>query len=194
MAVMVYAHDLRRIQKLLPTEKAARLVAMRALNRAMTAAKAQGAKEISKDYAVKQRKVAAKVTTSKASASNLRSQVTWRGGALNLADFSVSPGKPQPARRPILRATVSRSAGALPYKGAFLIQTRAGVKAFRRTSEAKQWGERYPVTGVWGPAMPQLLGARTVREAIETRAREMLEARIAHEVNRELLKGAKGRA
>jgi len=194
MAVMVHAHDVRRIQKLLPTEKAARLVAMRALNRAMAAAKTQGGKEISKEYAVRQRKVAAKVTTTKASTSNLRTQVTWRGGALNLADFSVTPGKPQPARRPILRATVARRAGKVPYKGAFLLQTRAGVKAFRRTSEAKQWGERYPVTGVWGPAIPQLLGGKTVSEAIEVRARQMLESRLEHEINRELLKGGRGRA
>lgn len=188
MAVQVLSTDLAAIARRLPTDKQARLVASRAVNRAVVAGKTEAAKRLSADFAVRRSQVNEKVTTSKATSNKISAAVTWRGGALNLADFSVTPSKPQPAKRPVLRATVARAAGPQEYKGAFLIQTRAGVKAYRRTSGNDG---RYPVTQVWGPSIAQLLGGQNIRDAVEIRARAVLNDRIEHEINRELLKGAK---
>lgn len=188
MAVQVLGTDLAAIMRRLPTEKQARLVASRAINRAMVAGKTEAARRLSADYTVLRRQVNEKVTTSKATSNKMEAAVTWRGGALNLADFRVTPGKPQPAKRPVLRATVSRTGGPQEYKGAFLIQTRRGVQAYRRVTDNDG---RYPITGVWGPSIPQLLGGQNIRDAVEVRARAVLDARIEHEINRELLKGAK---
>jgi hypothetical protein len=188
MAVQVLGTDLEAIARRLPTEKQARLVASRAVNRAMVAGKTEAARRLSAEYTVLRRQVNEKVTTSKASSNRIEAAVTWRGGSLNLADFRVSPGKPQPSKRPILRATVARGAGAQEYKGAFLIHTRRGVQAFRRVANNDG---RYPVTGVWGPSIPQLLGGQNIRDAVEVRARAVLNDRIEHEINRELLKGAR---
>lgn len=168
-------------------EKNIRLAAARAINRAMTAGKAEAIRALPKEYAVKQKQVREKVTTSKASSNDLSAAVTFRGYALNLAEFSVRPGKPQPAKRPVLRAMVGRSGGFDKYHGAFLIRARSGdIRAYRRTSEARNMGSRYPITGVWGPSIPQLLGGDTIREAVEDRAREQLDKRLDHEIDRML--------
>lgn len=189
MATGVYAYDLDKIRERLPNEKLARTASMRAINRAIQAGKTQATREISKEYAVRQRQVNERVKVSKASLKNLEAEVSWRGYALNLADFKVTPNKPQPAKRPVLRATVKKATGWRPMPGVFLINTRSGVKAFRRTSQAKADGSRYPITGVWGPSIPQLLGAPNVREAVEERAQEVLHVRLDHEINRLLSKG-----
>ena len=156
----------------------------------MNSTKAKAIGELPKQYAIKQKQVRQKVTTSKASKQNLTARVTWRGYALNLTDFNVRPGRPQPARRPILRAMIDKKSGFDPYHGAFLINTSRGIKAFRRVTNNDG---RYPITGVWGPSIPQLLAGDTVREAIESRAREQLDKRLDHEVNRMLDRAFAGR-
>lgn len=188
MAVRIQGPDLAKIRKRLPSDKLARRVAVRSINRAMDAGRTAAVKEAAKDYVVRQRQIRDRMHYRRASESRLEASLTWRGSALNVADFKVTPGKPQPAKRPVIRVTIGRRSGAKPYHGAFLINTRAGIKAFRRTSSARKAGERYPITGVWGPSIPQILSAKSVRDAVESRATEVLSARIDHEINREINK------
>lgn len=178
MAITVSNFDFEKIAKRLPSREKAAQASARAINRSMTAGRTQATRELTKDYAVKSRQVNERITTSRANKTNLEAEVTWRGHALNLADFRVTPKTPQPAKRPILRAVVKRSSGWRPYHGAFIVGKNG--KAYRRVTGAS----RYPITGVWGPSIPQLLGAKTVQEAVEKRASEVLENRLNHEINR----------
>lgn len=186
MAVRISTVKLDDIQRRLPNEADARKAAKNAINRAMSAGTMSALRQVAEDYTIKPAKLKPRIITSRATDRNLVAAVTFRGGALNLADFETNPATPQPRRRRILRARVGRLAGFKEYRAAFLIRTTGGVKAFRRTSEARHFGERYPITGVWGPSIPHILGSRSVKEAVETVAGRVLESRLDHEINRML--------
>lgn len=186
MALRISTVSLSDIQSRLPREADARKAAKNAINRAMDAGKTAALKQVASDYAIKSAKLKPRIHTSRATDSNLSAAVTFRGGALNLADFETNPTTPQPRRRKILRARVGRQAGFKEYRNAFLIRTPGGIKAFRRTSSARKMGERYPITGVWGPSIPHILGARSVKDAVEDAAGRMLASRLDHEINRML--------
>lgn len=186
METVTISANLDDIVKRLPTEKLAKRVMSRAINRGLTAGRVQAAREVAKDYTVRQRQVNEKTRIRKAAPSNLEATLTFSGPALNVADFKVSPSKPQPAKRPILRVTVSKSSGPRQFKGAFLIPVRAGkYRAFRRKGK-----ERLPIQNVWGPSIPSLIGAERVRNAVQDRMQEVIFTRLDHEINRELSKGA----
>lgn len=186
METVTISANLDEIVKRLPTEKLAKRVMSRAINRGLTAGRVQAAREVVKDYNVKQRQVNEKTRIRKAAPSNLEATLTFSGPALNVADFKVSPSKPQPAKRPVLRVSVSKQRGPKPYKGAFLIPVRAGkYRAFRRKGK-----ERLPIQDVWGPSIPSLIGAERVRNAVQDRIHEVIITRLDHEINRELSKGA----
>ena len=204
METVTISANLDEIVKRLPTEKLAKRVMSRAINRGLTAGRVQAAREVAKDYTVRQRQVNEKTRIRKAAPSNLEATLTFSGPALNVADFKVSPSKPQPAKRrvlrvsvskqrgpkpakrPILRVTVSKSSGPRQFKGAFLIPVRAGkYRAFRRKGK-----ERLPIQNVWGPSIPSLIGAERVRNAVQDRMQEVIFTRLDHEINRELSKGA----
>lgn len=186
METVTISANLDEIAKRLPTEKLAKRVMSRAINRGLTAGRVQAAREVVKDYNVRQRQVNEKARIRKTSANRLEASLSFSGPALNIADFKVSPPRPQPAKRPVLRVSTSKQRGPKPYKGAFLIPVRAGkYRAFRRKGK-----ERLPIQNVWGPSIPSLVGAERVRNAVQDRIQEVIITRLDHEVNRELSKGA----
>lgn len=187
MTVTVNGPSFDELKRLLPSEKLARIVMWRALNRGVTAGKTAASREAAKSYAVRQRQVSEKARISKPTQSSLKGAVEFKGGALNIADFRVNPSKPQPAKRPILRVTVSKDHGQKPYKGAFLIPVRLGTnKAFRRDGK-----DRLPISPVYGPSIPTLVGGERVRTTVQERMTEVVLNRLDHEVNRELAKGGR---
>ena len=54
---------------------------------------------------------------------------------------------------------------------------------------AREGKERYPVKGLYGPAVPQLFGNPDVMEQMQERGSEVFDARLEHELDR-LLGGA----
>lgn len=171
----------------LPTEKQARTALARAINRALEAGRTTAAREVAKRYTVRQGQVRDKARVNKVHADNLdNASLTIRGPALNVADFRVAPSKPQPAKRPVLRVTIGKKQGGRLYPGAFLIPIRPGTnKAFRRVGP-----DRLPITPVYGPSIPNLVGSEGVSKAVQDRMQEVVVTRLEHEVDRELSKGA----
>lgn len=177
--------NLDEVAKRLPSEKAARKAMARAINRAIDAGRTVAARETAKAYAVTQKQVRDKSDMQRVNASNLDATLTFKGPALNIADFRVTPAQPQPAKRPVLRVTVNRSRPRQPYKGAFLIPVRAGTnKAFRRVGK-----DRLPIQPVWGPSIPQLVSSEPIRTAVQERMQEVVTTRLEHEIGRELDRG-----
>lgn len=185
MASVTITANLDDVVKRLPTEKLAKTVMSRAINRGLNAGRTQAAREVAKDYAVRQRQVNEKTRIKKTTPSNLKATLKFSGPALNVADFKVSPSKPQPAKRPTLRVTVSKRSGPRQFKGAFLVPVRAGkYRAFRRKGK-----ERLPIENVWGPSIPSLIGGSDrVRTSVQDRIQEVVATRLDHEINRELSK------
>lgn len=179
--------DLNSIRKRLPTEKLAKTVMSRAISRAITAGRTQAGREAAKNYAIRQGRVSERARITKPSANAPVAELKFSGPSLNIADYRVSPSKPDPARRPVLRVMVSKTGGMRPMRGPFLLNLRSGsIKAFKREGRA-----RYPIRPVFGPSIPQLVGSEQVSEAVIDRMVEVMDKRLDHEINRELLKGAK---
>lgn len=185
MAVRIHAHQLDHAERVLAGSRdGARTAAMRAINRAMQAAKTEAIRKAGEQYTIKQSQVREKIRTSQARKDALVARVTSRGYALRLTDYQVKPGKPQPKKRPEVMVNVLRSTGFRPVKGAFVAKGKASGRlgVFIRQSKA-----RLPISQLYGPSIPQILGAKRVSDAIEFRAQQMLNQRFEHEINRLLM-------
>lgn len=167
--------------KRLPSEKTARVVMWRALNRGATAGSTHAAREVARAYTVKMRKARHSSGIKKANVNTPEATLTFKGRPLNIIHFKVAPGRPQPARRPQLRATIKKSEGAIDLDNAFLANLSGGLRGARRKGPA-----RLPIEGVFGPAVPSMVSTEGVRESILDRMREVVANRLEHEITREL--------
>lgn len=170
----------------LPTEKTARLVMFRALNRGATAGQTFAAREIARNYAIKVSRAKHSSGIKKASVNTPEATIVFRGRPLNITNFKVAPGRPQPARRPTLRVTIRKSKGPIEIKDTFLAPLRSGVRGARRKGP-----ERLPIEQVFGPSVPSMISAEGIRENVIERMREVVLNRLDHEVSRELGKLSK---
>ena len=50
----------------------------------------------------------------------------------------------------------------------------------------REGASRYPVKGIYGPAVPQLFGNPQVVETMKTRGMEMFARRLEHEISRRM--------
>ncbi|HLU48562.1 MAG TPA: phage tail protein [Planctomycetota bacterium] len=173
--------NLDELKRRLPSEKTAKIVMWRALNRGATAGKTHAARELARNYAVRVSRAKHSSSVKKASQEDLEASVVFRGRPLNITAFKVSPSSPQPSRRPVLRAVIRKSEGPIKIPGAFLAPLRAGVRGMRRKGKP-----RLPIEGVFGPAVPSMVSAEGLRESVLERMREVVLSRLDHEVNREL--------
>ena len=186
MAVRIYTHQLEQAEKYLSEIKnGARIAAMNAINRAMRAGAVKAAKAATEHYTVSNGAVRAKIKTSRATVQQLQARITSRGRALKLTDYDTRPGKVTGKRPKVLKVNVLRSTGFQPIKGAFLA---VGKKTGKLGAFIRLKDSRYPITQLYGPSIPEILGTRNVSEAVESRAEEVLGDRFNHEVARLLRK------
>lgn len=190
MAVRIYTYQLEQAEKYLAEIKnGARIAAMNAINRAMLAAKTKTAQAAAAEYTVKQQDVKEKIKTSRATVGNLEARVVTRGYAIPLIKFPASPKNPMPGKRKPFKSKVHKRGGFKEVKHGFIQKTKKGPLQFLMKVNSS---ERYPLKVLYGPAIPQMVGSRTVSEAIEKRAEEVLGDRFNHEVAR-LLRKSLGR-
>jgi len=168
---------------------AAQKAAAAAINRAAQSAMTAASKAARENYYVKHSDVLNTMKLYRATPADLSAMVVSRGHLLALSKFRVTPKNPNPAKAakarwkkgkasPLVARVRKGEGGSIP--GAFVARVESGhVGVFRRTTKAK-----YPVEHLYGPAIPQMLGSRSVSEAVETRAKEQLETRLEHEINR----------
>ncbi|WP_407308775.1 hypothetical protein [Desulfosporosinus sp. SB140] len=177
--IEISVDNLKQVQEAFKdTPKRVNTVLARAVNRAVTNAKANMAKEASSKYVVKSRDVKLTIDTVKATAANPSGTVRSKGNRIDFVDFKLSPK--------------NLFKGANDYK----IQiTRSGgwkkVPGF--AAESTKWGlcvrqgiARYPWRRLMGPSVPQMIGNKEVIGVIEREAELTLNARIAAELNYEL--------
>lgn len=159
----------------------------RAINRASQAARTEAAKGIRQEYIIRHGDIvsATKIRTARADQKMISATIRIRGTRRELIFFRVSP-KSESGRRPRRIRVAVKKGGLKPLPGAFV---RRGTKSgnphvFRREGKA-----RYPVHIVYGPSIPQMAANPKITEVVEQRARDMLDKRLGHEINRVLEKG-----
>ncbi|WP_432643396.1 hypothetical protein [Acidaminococcus sp.] len=159
---------LRMLDRL--NQQGAQRAVKRASKRAATAARTAGTKAIRNIYTIKSGNLKA------------RTQIRSDGDGTTL----LVRGSTEP---------VSKYKAALRQYGVFVAIKRSGggrvARSFMLNGNfmARVGKERYPVKGLYGPAVPQLFGNPDVMEQMQERGGEMFGSRLEHELDR-LLGGA----
>lgn len=161
----------------------------RAINRAADAAKTAAARKVRETYLVRHKDVVDTIKISKANPTRLIARVTSAGSVFPLTRFRVTPKQPQPVRAATVRwgksrpftviARVKRGEGG-PIKSAFVAKMKSGhIGVFRRTTK-----DRKPIEQLHGPSIPQMLDSKKVSDWVYEKARETMDQRLDHEINR----------
>lgn len=155
-----------------------------ALNRAAEGARTIAIKKVRERYYIQAKDVRETIEIKKAMINEPVAIIKASGSPLALSKFRITPSNPPAKRRkkPIIARVVRGEGG--PIRSAFVAKMQSGhIGVFRRVGK-----ERLPITELYGPSVPQMLGHESVTEYIEEKARERLENRLEHEINR-LLRG-----
>ncbi|KYD02640.1 hypothetical protein B4102_0234 [Heyndrickxia sporothermodurans] len=171
---------IERLQKMLgDTPKQIPIVTARAINRSAEAARTQAAKSARQTYIIKHKDIISTIRIKKATPNSLFADIRSRGFVIKLINFKVNPGRPQPNRKRPITASVKRGSEKT-IKNGFVAQMRSGhINVFTRVSK-----RRFPIKGHYGPSVPQMLGNKSVEQAVEERAEVILDKRLDHEINR----------
>lgn len=167
-------------------EGAAERATARALNRAAVAGREAAIRSIDARYAVQPSDVRDKVALVQASPASLSVQVVAKSPALSLGYFPHTPTAPGTGGpgRPALRAEVMRGQQrAIP--GAFVAAINGKPRIMIRTGGTTRTG-RSQIKSLFGPPIAVMLGADSVREAVEARAHAVLDEQLGAEIDREL--------
>jgi hypothetical protein len=168
------------------TPKQIPVVTARAINRAAEAARTQAARSTRETYHIKHKDVIGTIRIKRANQNDLLADFRTRDTNLALTKFKVSPNKPQPKRRRAVTVSVKKGTKK-SIKKAFVAQllkpkSNSGqMNVFTRVSN-----KRFPLRGHYGPSIPQMIGNKDVIKSVEGRAREVLDTRLDHEINRML--------
>lgn len=168
-------------------------VVSRAINRAVTNANKNMAKETSAEYYISSGDVKKTLTQVKASKANLSGAVISSGTGIALSKFKVNPGTVVryrgKSRSPkTYRAGVKKDGGVKPLDGdpkAFIAIMKSGHKGvFEREGD-----ESLPIKQLYGPSVPQMVKNEDIMKKINKEANETLQKRIDAEINNLLRKG-----
>lgn len=155
-----------------------------ALNRAAEGARTDAVKKVRDRYFIRAKDVRDTIVLKKASVDNPSVIIRSTGSPIALSKFRVTPSRP-PAKvrkNPIVVRVVRGGGG--PVKNAFVARVASGhIGVFHRAGKS-----RLPIIQRYGPSVPQMLGHESVTQYIEEQARDRLEKRLDHEIER-MLKG-----
>lgn len=155
-------------------------ILMRAINRAADNAKTNMGKETSRNYIVKAGDVKSTVKIVKANTRRLGAIVISNGAKVPLYKFKVSPSIPKPKNPPkAYKVKVKKSGNLKSILGAFVADINGYNRVMQRESK-----KRLPITQLYGPSIPEMIGNKSVSQYIENEAAKTLEKRIDHEIKR----------
>jgi hypothetical protein len=176
------AEHIEKLERILRnTPKQIPIVTARAINRAADAARTQAGRSVRETYVIKHKDVIGTIKIKKAHAGDLQADIKSRGSVIKLTKFKVNPKQPQPQRKKPVVVSVKKGSSK-PIKNGFVAGMSNGhVNVFTRVSK-----KRYPIRGHYGPSVPQMLGNESVVRFVEERARDVLDTRLEHEINRML--------
>ncbi|WP_342471635.1 phage tail protein [Metasolibacillus sp. FSL H7-0170] len=163
------------------TPRQAKVVLWRAINRAATAGKTRASVSIRQKYVLNAGDIKRSIKIRKASLNNINAQIKASGPVLPLMKFDVTPSFPDVAN---VRARVKKQGGRKPIGTGFVTRVGNGhVNVFTRVNKS-----RYPIKGLFGPSVAQMMGNDEVYNDIHERTQDVLDKRLEHELGR-LLRG-----
>ena len=158
-----------------------------AINRSADSAKTEAGRKVAENYNIIVRDVRSTIHIKKATASSrqILAVVSSSGTRIPLIKFKVRPGGITKRTSPIIKVAVLKGGGAKALPHAFVTKGKnTGITNVMQ----RQTEERYPIHIKYGPAVPEMLGTNKVKNFVESRAMEVLDNRLEHEINR-ILRG-----
>lgn len=155
----------------------------RALNRAAQNARTNAVKKAREGYQIKASDIRSTIKITSANKNTLGALVKSTGERIPLIKFKVSPKDPRPKNPPKMLKAAVKKTGLKGVVGAFVADIN-GNKVFQRTGKS-----RLPITQLFGPAVPQMLGSQDVRTFVESEAAKVFDQRLDHEISRILESG-----
>lgn len=161
------------------SEKEAKIVLWRAINRAAIAARTKASVEIRKNYIIKAVDVKKTIKIRTATANRISAEVRASGPVTPLMKFDVSSLKNK-----MVTARVKKGSKK-PVQTGFIARMSNG-----HTNVVTRVGSsRYPIKGFYGPSVAQMMGNEEIADSILFRAQEVLDDRLEHELSRFLSGG-----
>ena len=177
MRIVVDDDELKRVrQQLGELQHKAPNVISRALNRSLTNINTTIRKGVRTKYTVQATDVKDRLDSVRASPSKLAAKVTAKGRPIGLDKFKVSPKTVNPRRKKQLKISVKKGS-AKEILGAF-IGNQGNEKVFIRDGKP-----RLPISRLFGPSVPQMIGNNEVVEQINQSAYETYHKNINYEIN-----------
>jgi acyl-CoA hydrolase len=160
-------------------------VLARSINRAMENARANTVKAVRSQYTVAAGEVRKTLRVRRANAKNLTAMVTSAGKPLPLISFKTNPKTVNGRRRTPIRVA-QRHGSPSTFDRAFIARARSGgeLNVYERVGK-----KRLPMRIMWGPSVPQMVENDWVIEDIAQSARDTMNVRLDHEINRVLNEG-----
>lgn len=170
--------------------KAAEQATARALNRAAAAGREAAVAAVVERYAVAAADIREKITLTAATPESLGVAVVARSGSLALGYFPHSPVRTGTGGtgKPVLRAEVLRGQEK-SIAAAFVAPINGKPRIMIRTGGTTKTG-RTQIQSVYTVPLASMLGAESVRAAVEARAVAVLDATLDREIDRALGKDA----
>jgi hypothetical protein len=184
MSIEIDINNLAQVELALrKTPEKINQVLSRAVNRAATNAKSNMSKKVREEYAIKASDIKNAVNITRATTSKPDATVKSAGKKINLAKFRISPTAPRPNNPPKdgYKVQVKKSEGLKVVPRGFLVNSNGGLAFFQRTGSS-----RMPIKRLMGPAVPEMIGNKSVIEWVENEAQKMLNSRVEHELQRTL--------
>lgn len=176
------AEHIEKLQKLLEnTPKQIPIVTARAINRAAEASRTQAARSARETYIIKHKDIISTIKIKKAYPSDLTAEIRSVGGPIPLTKFKVKPNTPLPTHGKYAVVSVKKGSRKTIKKSFIAAMANGHTNVFTRVSK-----KRNPIRGHYGPSIPQMLGSNSVVSHVESRAMEVLDDRLTHEINRML--------
>lgn len=172
-------------------------VLVRAVNRALTAGRAQVSKSVRENYTVRSQAVKKTVTMHRASKSDPVGEIKSQGSMLPLREFKHSPkdeattgGNRRKVRVTIRKGTSFMLARGFKWHGHVFARRDTNTKSRVSFDSRGRRRRGEPIDRLAGPSVPAMIEAAAV-EKVRARMREVLEQRIEHEAKNILEKPRK---
>lgn len=159
-------------------------VMARAVNRATENARSNVVREVRDHYNVKAGDIRKSMKISRAKAGRPVAVLSSTGSALPTMAFQVRPGTVNGKRRTPIRVSIKKGESTLMERS-FIARVNGRIGVYERIGK-----KRMPIRQLYGPSIPQMVGNERIVESVAESAREMLDSRLDHEINR-ILDGAR---
>lgn len=182
MSVQVRITHAEQIEKLFSqTPKETEKLLSRSINRAAITARTTASVEIRKNYILRASDIKSKIKIRTATNNQLSASIRASGPVTPLIKFDTTPTMPDIM---IVRARVKKDSRKKTIQSGFVTRMSNGhINVFTRIGK-----KRYPIEGLYGPSIAQMLSNNDIVQKMEENAQEELDKRLEHEIKR-LLRG-----